>query len=57
MFDRGAGHWLCFRNSWQRAEAPAAPSGGTVIDVEARPAQMQMVEFLRTLDLAPYPAA
>lgn len=53
MFDQGARRWLCFRGRWNNADAPAAPSGSNVIDVEARAALMQLVEDLRTLGLFP----
>lgn len=57
MFDRDAGHWLCFRDGWHSAGAPAAPSGGSVIDTEARVALAQLVESLQTLGLIPAPPA
>jgi len=55
MFDRNAGNWLCFRDGWHSAGVPAAPSGGSVIDSEARAALTQLVESLQTLGLIPTP--
>ena len=52
-FDREGGQWLFFRNSWQHAEAPTAPSGGNVIDNETRAAVVQLIETLQTLGLIP----
>jgi hypothetical protein len=51
VFDRAAGRWICFRSGWQSAPPPPAPTGGAVIDVEARAALMQLVESLQTLGL------
>jgi hypothetical protein len=57
MFDRDAGRWLCFRNGWQSAGTPVAPSGGSVIDIEARNAIAQLIENLQLLGLIPSPPA
>ena len=38
VFDRAAGHMLVFRGLWERAVAPENPTGGAVIDTEARAA-------------------
>lgn len=51
MFDRAADRWLCFRSAWQNAPAITAPSGGAIIDVEARAALAQLVAGLRSLGL------
>jgi hypothetical protein len=54
VFDRAAGHWLAFFTQWESVVAPAAPSGGTVIDTEARAAIATLVQALLTLGvLAP----
>lgn len=45
-FDRSRGSFRLFHGTWRHAEAPAAPSGGTVIDQEARAV---LAELLRTL--------
>ncbi|GAB4471868.1 DUF2793 domain-containing protein [Erythrobacter tepidarius] len=57
MFDQNAGIWLCFRNGWQGAGAITAPSGGGVIDIEARNALAQLVENLQALGLIASPPA
>ena len=51
MFDRAAGYWLCFRAAWENAPALGVPSGGTVIDVEARAALAQLIAGLRSIGL------
>jgi hypothetical protein len=38
LFDRSTGQMLLYRGGWQRPAAPAVPSGGAVIDAEARTA-------------------
>lgn len=48
VFDIAAGHALVFRSGWQRADAPAVPAGGTVIDAEARAAIGQLIQTLRS---------
>jgi len=47
LFDRAADNRLFFQSGWQNAQAPAIPSGGAVIDVEARAAIGQLIEALR----------
>lgn len=47
LFDRAANTRLFFQSGWQNAQAPAIPSGGTVIDVEARVAIEQLIDALR----------
>jgi hypothetical protein len=48
LFDKGAGCLVLFRSEWQQCAAPAAPTGGAVIDVEARAAIAALTEALRT---------
>lgn len=38
VFDRSSGQRLIFRNQWEAANAPTEPSGGAVVDTEARAA-------------------
>jgi hypothetical protein len=57
VFDREAEQWLCFRGGWQSVGVPPAPSGGSVIDIEARNALAQLVASLQTFGLLPPPAA
>lgn len=51
MFDRAAGQWLCYRAGWQAAPASAAPSGGSVVDSEARAALVQLIASLQAIGL------
>jgi hypothetical protein len=46
LFDRATGQVLLYRNGWQRPVAPAEPSGGTVVDAEARTAIAELVAAL-----------
>jgi hypothetical protein len=46
LFDQAAGCFLLFRAAWQHCTAPGAPTGGTVVDVEARAAITALVEAL-----------
>jgi hypothetical protein len=57
LFDRGSGRWLCFRDGWQSPVVLAAPTGGSVIDIEARNTLAQLVENLQALGLLPSPPA
>lgn len=52
LFDSDADQSLFFRESWQAAEALAAPVGGTVVDLEARSAIAQLINVLRDSGLA-----
>ena len=49
IFDKAAGHTLVFRSTWETANAPVSPSGGSVIDAEARAAIGQLVLALQTI--------
>lgn len=51
VFDREAGHELVFRAGWKRPTAPAAPSGGTVVDLEARTAIGALIQALLTVGM------
>lgn len=51
MFDRAAGQWLCYRSGWQAAPASAPPSGGNVVDSEARAALGQLIGSLQAIGL------
>ncbi|MBI1402939.1 MAG: DUF2793 domain-containing protein [Porphyrobacter sp.] len=51
IFDREVAHWLCFRSGWQRAQAPAVPQGGSIIDSEARAALSELVENLQAIGI------
>lgn len=51
LFDRTAGHMLVFRSQWQLATAPALPSGGNLIDAEARAAIAALTQALVAIGL------
>lgn len=51
VFDREAGHELVFRAGWKRPTAPVAPSGGTVVDLEARTAIGALIQALLTVGM------
>jgi hypothetical protein len=48
VFDQAAGCVLLFRTGWLPCIAPPAPTGGTVIDVEARTAIAALMQALTT---------
>lgn len=47
VFDRTADRFLLFRSSWIQALAPAVPSGGQIIDSQARAAIEDLIQALR----------
>ena len=47
VFDQEQGHLLTFRDGWVRALSPAEPSGGPVVDIEARVAIGALIQALR----------
>ena len=49
VFDQDAGHQLVFRTGWTLAPAPAAPSGGAMVDTEARAAIDALIQSLQAL--------
>jgi Protein of unknown function (DUF2793) len=51
LFDAEAGYSLVFRSGWQRMDAPAAPAGGTVVDVEARATIGQLIQAFRAIGI------
>lgn len=46
VFDQTVGHVLVFRSGWQRPAAPQEPSGGSVVDTEARAAIAMLIQTL-----------
>jgi hypothetical protein len=55
LFDRSTGQILLYRGGWQRPPAPSAPTGGTIIDTEARAAIADLVAAL--VDAGIFPSA
>lgn len=49
--DTSQSTWLVFSNGWQRLAAPAEPSGGSVVDVEARDALANLLAALKEFGL------
>lgn len=48
LFDRGAGRIIVFLSQWHTAPEVAPPTGGAVIDTEARTAITDLIAALRT---------
>ena len=53
VFDQTNGVLLHFRSGWQSASSPNEPSGGAVIDTEARQMLSELVNSLRMLGVFP----
>lgn len=53
LLNRATGHDLRYKGSWQAASRPAAPSGGTTIDGEARAAINALISSLTTAGIIP----
>lgn len=53
LFDRSTGQMLLYRGGWQRPAAPALPSGGSVVDAEARAAIADLVATLADAGILP----
>jgi hypothetical protein len=51
IFEQAASYWLVYRGQWQSVAAPASPSGGPVIDIEARATLATLIQALVTLGL------
>jgi Protein of unknown function (DUF2793) len=49
VFDAETGNALVYRESWQRAAAPAVPAGGAFIDAEARATIAQLIQTLQAI--------
>lgn len=47
-FDKSSGCQMRYDNGWLATSRPISPNGGTVIDVEARQAIIQIIEALAT---------
>lgn len=53
VFDRSTGQERLFTTAWQNASAPLEPSGGSVVDVEARAVISELIAALRVLGVFP----
>ncbi|MEM6826337.1 MAG: DUF2793 domain-containing protein [Pseudomonadota bacterium] len=51
VYDRSAGQKLVFKAAWQNATRPEEPTGGSVVDVEARAAIADLMSALETAGL------
>ena len=51
LYDRMASVTLFFDGIWKSASAPRVPTGGSIVDVEARDAIGKLADALRTLRL------
>ena len=45
-FDLSAGHSIVYRSGWESAAAPAEPTGGTIIDTQARAAITSLIQAM-----------
>ena len=46
VLDKSSGQTIRYAGGWQRASAPAVPSGGTTVDSEARSAIAALMNAL-----------
>lgn len=53
IYDQSAGQMLCYHSQWRSASEPALPTGGTVVDVEARSSIAEIVDAMRAVGLIP----
>lgn len=51
IFDRDAGRLVMFRSQWEVATAPTMPSGGAVVDTEARTAVAALIHALMAVGI------
>jgi hypothetical protein len=53
VYDRTAGQFLVYSNGWQRLADPDLPTGGTVVDQEARGTIATLIQALRGAGIFP----
>jgi hypothetical protein len=53
LLDRATGQERRFRGTWQNAEEVAEPTGGLIVDAEARAAILQLIAALRVAGIFP----
>ncbi|KPF62998.1 DUF2793 domain-containing protein [Porphyrobacter sp. AAP60] len=51
LFDRTATVSLFFRSGWKAESSPVAPTGGAIVDAEARAALVQLIQMLGNIGL------
>ena len=51
IYDRTADNLLVFRSGWKSAQTPTLPTGGSVVDVEARAAIGALIQSLKGVGL------
>jgi len=47
VFDQAAGQMILFKSQWSSSAAPDEPTGGAIIDLEARATIAQLISILR----------
>ena len=52
-YDNSQGNWLHYDSTWKNAAAPALPSGGGTVDIEARNTLAGLIESLREIGIFP----
>ena len=53
VFDRSESSRIVYAGGWNRVERPSPPSGGAVVDVEARAAIEAIIDIFATLSIFP----
>jgi hypothetical protein len=53
LLDRSTGQEIRYRSGWQRPNAPAAPTGGTTVDAQARAAIAGLIAALVASGILP----
>lgn len=56
VYDRASAGLIIFQSQWQSAAVIAAPSGGTVVDVQARSTLSALIAALKTMGVVATPA-
>ncbi|MXP44728.1 hypothetical protein GRI65_09700 [Altererythrobacter sediminis] len=55
IMEPATGQTIFYANGWQRAETPAIPSGGQIVDAEARQAIDHLIQSLRSAGILSAP--
>jgi hypothetical protein len=53
LLDRSTGQSMLYRAGWTMAVAPAAPTGGAIVDAEARTAIAELIDALADAGILP----